>query len=214
MLKLTHVSSIAAPLPESDIDTDAIFPARFLLLLSRVGLGKHLFHERRQAKPGQPPFVLDQRKFEGSKILITGARFGIGSSREHAVWALSDFGIRCIIAPSFGDIFYANCLKNGLLPICLSKIDHQIVLNTTIAGETLTIDLETQEVRLPSGKAINFDISHQHKYALLHGLDEVDSILVEDGPDITAFETRQRAQSPWLHLSDEQLSSFTRASSS
>lgn len=210
MRKLLKVSSVAAPIPESDIDTDAIFPARFLLLLNRIGLGQHLFHERRQTEAGQTPFILDQTKYQGSEILVAGPRFGIGSSREHAVWALSDFGIRCIIAPSFGDIFYANCLKNGVLPIRLQDAEHQIIMAASLAGKAIMIDLEAQEISSSETGVIKFEIAEHHKYALLNGLDEITSILSEDGSDITAFEARQKHDAPWLQLSDDQLSSFVR----
>ena len=119
MRKFTTLTSIAAPLDEANIDTDIIFPARFLLIMDKLGLGKYAFNERRNTGIKESNFVLDTPPYIGSEILVTGARFGIGSSREQAVWALTDLGIRCIIAPSFGDIFYANCLNNGLLPICL-----------------------------------------------------------------------------------------------
>ncbi|MBX2846836.1 MAG: 3-isopropylmalate dehydratase small subunit [Acidiferrobacterales bacterium] len=204
MRKLETLSSIAVPLLEEDVDTDAILPAQFLLLLDKKGLGKHLFHERRQRQPGKPIFVLDESQYEAAEILVAGARFGIGSSREHAVWALVDFGIRCIIAPSFGDIFYANCFKNGILPIRLGTEAHKSVLAAAIRADTLTIDVEAQEILLPKPDQICFDLDPHRKRSLLLGLDEIDSIVCEDEDDIDDFEKKQRINTPWLYLTEEQ----------
>jgi 3-isopropylmalate/(R)-2-methylmalate dehydratase small subunit len=208
MRKLSEIVSLAMPLLESDIDTDAIFPARFLLLLSRKGIGKHLFHERRQRPAGAAPFILDDPKYEGAEILVAGPRFGVGSSREHAVWALADFGIRCIIAPSFGDIFFANCLKNGILPIRLDGEAHAALVQAAKAAQTVHIDLPEQTVTPEGGAPLGFEIAPRHKHGLLNGLDEIGSILAEDGDAIAAFEARHAAEAPWLALSDAQLVSF------
>lgn len=201
------ITSVAAPLPESDIDTDIIFPARFLLLLDRKGLGKHLFHERRHNKDGKI-FVLDTPPWTEAKILVTQLNFGTGSSREHAVWSLSDFGIRCVIAESFGEIFYANCFKNGTLPVVAKGDDHAAIMAEAEAGHEITVDLEAQSVILADGRTIGFDIEPHRKRSLLLGLDEIGAILADDEPSITAFEANHRAARPWLFLTKEQLSYF------
>ncbi|MGB6118912.1 MAG: 3-isopropylmalate dehydratase small subunit [Mesorhizobium sp.] len=203
----TSITSVAAPLPESDIDTDIIFPARFLLLLDRKGLGQHVFHERRHARDGKA-FVLDTAPWNEARILVTGANFGTGSSREHAVWSLADFGIRCVIAQSFGEIFYANCFKNGTLPVVAKGDDHAAIMAEAEAGREITVDLEAQSVILSDGRRIGFDIEPHRKRSLLLGLDEIGAILAEDELAITAFEDRHRAARPWLFLTDEQLSHF------
>lgn len=205
MRKFESIQSLAAPLNESDVDTDAIFPARFLLLLNRVGLGKHLFQDLRRASASVDPFVLDQPKFASAKILIAGERFGIGSSREHAVWALDDAGIRCVIAKSFGDIFRQNCYKNGVLPIELDERNHAMVLAAAEGGQELKVDLRDKQITLAAGASIDFDIPEQKRQALLLGVDEITGILDEDSQKITEFEQRQRQTAPWLHLSIEQI---------
>jgi 3-isopropylmalate/(R)-2-methylmalate dehydratase small subunit len=207
MEPFTRLRAIAAPLPESHLDTDVIFPARFLLLPDKAGLGRHVFQERRH-RPGQAPFVLDQPPFDAAQILVTGANFGTGSSREHAVWALADFGIRCVIAPSFGEIFYSNCFRNGILPIRLEDQDHAAVMARAVAGEEIDVDLATQAIGLRDAPEIGFQIEPGRKDGLLRGLDEIDLILTEDLADIEAFEARQRAAEPWLWLTPEQLSTF------
>src|ERR1700733_11204886 len=150
MQRFVSLTSIAAPLPDVDIDTDVIFPARFLLLLNRQGLGQHLFHERRRSS-AQERFVLDRPPFDTAQTLVAGRNFGWGSSREQAVWALTDFGIRCVIAPSFGEIFFANCFKNGVLPIVMTGDDHAQAMRAAASGGPIRIDLEKQEVMLPNG---------------------------------------------------------------
>ncbi|MDQ6437549.1 3-isopropylmalate dehydratase small subunit [Mesorhizobium sp. LHD-90] len=207
MESFTRLTSAAAPLPEADIDTDIIFPARFLLLLDRKGLGKHAFHERRHRKDGVP-FVLDIPPWTGARILVTQANFGTGSSREHAVWALADFGIRCVIAESFGEIFYANCFKNGTLPVVARGEEHAAIMSEAQAGREITVDLPTQSVVLASGRSIGFDIEPHRKRSLLLGLDEIGSILADDEPEIAAFENRHRGARPWLFLSKGQLAYF------
>lgn len=206
MEKFTRLESVAAPLPEADIDTDIIFPARFLLLLDKAGLGRHLFHERRNRRDGKPTdFVLNQPPFDAAKILVADANFGSGSSREQAVWALADFGIRCIIAPSFGEIFHSNCFKNGVLPIVVTGETHADIMAAARSGQPFTVDLETQTVMLPNGPAIRFDIDPYRKRALLSGLDEIGGILADDVDDIAAFEARHRQEQPWLFLDDGRL---------
>ena len=207
MKSFDRIVSVAAPLPEADIDTDILFPACFLLLPEKKGLGKHLFHERRsQARLGPSAFVLNSPPFDRAEILVAGPNFGCGSSREQAVWALLDFGIRCVIAPSFGEIFYSNCFKNGALPIVLAEQQHGIVLRAAETGAALGVDLQQQIVNLPSGDVIHFDIDPYRRRAMLLGLDEIGSILTDDIDDILDFEQRQRARSPWLHLSQAELS--------
>jgi 3-isopropylmalate/(R)-2-methylmalate dehydratase small subunit len=210
MDRFTRIVSVAAPLPEADIDTDILFPARFLLLPDKKGLGKYLFHERRsQTGSDQATFVLNSPPFDRAEILVAGPNFGCGSSREQAVWALSGFGIRCVIAPSFGEIFYNNCFKNGVLPIRLADAQHTAVLRAAEAGAALGVDLEQQNVSLPSGDVIHFDIDPYRRRAMLLGLDEIGAILSDDIDDIVDFERRQRALSPWLHLGEAELAFFS-----
>ncbi|HVY50347.1 MAG TPA: 3-isopropylmalate dehydratase small subunit [Devosia sp.] len=202
MQSFTTLESIAAPLPEADVDTDVIFPARFLLLLDKAGLGKHLFHERRYREGRLTDFVLNRPPYDRAQILVADANFGSGSSREHAVWALADFGIRCVIAPSFGEIFFANCFKNGVLPIVSRGDDHASVMSAAQAAKPLRVDLERQQIALPDGEAIGFDVEPFRRRALLSGLDEIGTILSEEAAAIAAFEREQRAQQPWLWLED------------
>ncbi|GKX34849.1 MAG: 3-isopropylmalate dehydratase small subunit [Rhizobiaceae bacterium MnEN-MB40S] len=202
MEKFTTVKSVAAPLLENAIDTDVIFPARFLLLLDREGLGRHAFSERRN---GPEPFVLDTSPYDTAKILVTGESFGTGSSREQAVWTIADLGIRCVIARSFGEIFFANCFKNGVLPIRLGGDDMAAVEKAAEAAEEIEIDLEAQSIRLASEREIGFDIEPNLKRLLLLGLDEVGMILAEDGDAIEAFEARRRADQPWMSIGIDKL---------
>ena len=199
MRKFTTLTSIAAPLNETNIDTDIIFPARFLLIMDKLGLGKYAFNERRNTGIKGSNFVLDTPPYLGSEILVTGARFGIGSSREQAVWALTDLGIRCIIAPSFGDIFYANCLNNGLLPIEFNGAEYQLIMQAANEAEPITIDLETQTLTASNNK-VRFDVPQRGKHMLLNGLDATAEILVNETQAIDAFERQQRAHMPWLYL--------------
>jgi 3-isopropylmalate/(R)-2-methylmalate dehydratase small subunit len=197
------VTSVAAPFPEAQIDTDVIFPARFLLLPDKAGLGKHLFHERR-AKGG---FVLDRAPWDKAEILVTGADFGTGSSREQAVWALADFGIRCVIGPSFGEIFFSNCFHNGVLPIVMTGDAHAAVIAAAEKGEAVTVDLTAQEVRI-GDMALPFDVEPHRKRALMEGLDEIGVILTDDLVTIEEFERRHWAARPWLRLTTGQLATF------
>jgi 3-isopropylmalate/(R)-2-methylmalate dehydratase small subunit len=209
MEKFTTLTSVAAPLPETHLDTDVIFPARFLLLPDKKGLGEQLFNERRVNRTGAGPrFVLDTPPYDKARILVTGTAFGTGSSREQAVWALADFGIRCVIAPSFGEIFFANCFKNGVLPIVLGETQHEILMAEARAGRCLTIDLEAQQIRLEDGSGIGFEVDPHRKRTLLLGLDEIGLILSDDAEDIAAFEASQRRERPWLHLTPAQLACF------
>lgn len=202
MRPFTTLTGIAAPLPEADIDTDVIFPARFLLLLEKAGLGTRLFFDRRFDESGapRPRFVLNRPPFDGAQILVTGENFGTGSSREHAVWALADFGIRCVIAPSFGEIFYLNCCKNGLLPIRLPPAEHaQVLDHACTRSSPITVDLEKCQVQFDAGN-VPFSIDTAHRRALLEGLDEIGQVLADDLADIVSFEKRQCEHSPWLVL--------------
>jgi len=205
MQKFTTLTGIAAPLPEADIDTDVIFPARFLLLLDKAGIGKHLFHERRYREGRRTDFVLNTPPWDHAKILVADANFGSGSSREHAVWALSDFGIRCVIAPSFGEIFYANCFKNGVLAIVLTDDEHARVMEVAKNAGALGVDLEAQTVTLPDGQSIAFELDPYKRRSLLLGLDEIGSILADDAADIADYERRQRGLYPWLEREDGRL---------
>ena len=210
MTPFRTLTSVAAPFPEADIDTDVIFPARFLLLPDKTGLGKVLFHERRfgGGRP-RPEFVLDRTPYDTARILVAGRNFGSGSSREQAVWALADFGIRCVVAPSFGEIFSANCCNNGVLPVVLPPEPHARVLEAAEAGQDVTVDLETQTVRCAGGGAVVFDVEAHRKHSLLLGLDEIGAILAEDADDIDRFEGRHRARYPWLHLDEEARASLS-----
>lgn len=200
MDRFERVESVAAPLPEAEIDTDAIFPARFLLVIEREKYKDFLFAERRN----EEEFVLNQPQYANAKIIVGGPRFGIGSSREHAVWALADYGVRCIIAPSFGDIFRANCFKNGVLPIELDDAAHEAVLKAAQEAQTVIVDLETQTVELPNGASIAFSIDPDKRRALLDGLDHVD-LIIKDEASIDAFEQAQRNEQPWLYLDIDHL---------
>jgi len=200
--------SIAAYLDEDEVDTDIIFPARFLLLLDKLGLGKHAFHERRHAKAGTAPFILDTPPYDTAQILVAGKNFGTGSSREQAVWALADFGLRCVIAPSFGEIFYANCFKNGILPIIKSGAELETIRQAAGSATPITVDLEARTISIGNEVVIAFEIEPYRRAALLGGLDEIGTILASDSDDIAAFEARQRAASPWLYLDSAQLAYF------
>ena len=205
MKTLNRLHSVAAPLLENAIDTDVIFPARFLLLLEREGLGRYAFNEWRQ---GNTPFVLDTPPYDRAEILVAGEHFGTGSSREQAVWALSDLGIRCIIARSFGEIFHANCLKNGVLPIRLENDDIEAVEQAAKKAEPKVVDLERQRIELTDGTTIPFDIEPHHKRSLLMGLDEIGMILADEAEAIAAFETRRSREAAWLTITPERFDSL------
>ena len=189
------VTGIAAPLIEDAIDTDVIFPARFLLLMNRAGLGRYLFHDRRFDPAGRPRpgFVLDEPRFRDARILLAGAAFGSGSSREQAVWTLADHGIGCVVAPSFGDIFAANCAGNGVIA-AIVPADRVALLAT--AGGDLVVDLVAQTIS--AGDAIiGFDIDPRHRAMLLSGRDPIDRIL-EDCAAIADYDRRRAETTPWL----------------
>ncbi|HUN49497.1 MAG TPA: 3-isopropylmalate dehydratase small subunit [Candidatus Sulfotelmatobacter sp.] len=202
MQKFTSLTGVAAPLPMVNIDTDMIIPKQYLKTIKRTGLGVHLFDEMRYGADGRekPDFVLNKPAWRKASILVAGANFGCGSSREHAPWALLDFGIRCVIAPSFADIFYNNCFKNGILPIALPQADIDKLLDDAERGAnaTLSIDLAKQEIRGPDGGCIKFEIDPFRKECLLNGLDDI-GLTMQKTPKINAFEAQQRAAQPWLY---------------
>jgi len=201
MEKFTTLTGVPAPLAMINVDTDMIIPKQFLKTIKRTGLGKHLFHEMRFDEDGNenPDFVLNKPAYRNAKILIAGDNFGCGSSREHAPWALLDFGIRCIIAPSFADIFYNNCFKNGILPIRLPQEDIDKLMDDAARGAnaTLTVDLENQTISGPDGGEIKFDIDPFRKKCLLEGLDDI-GLTMERADRIAAYEERAQAARPWL----------------
>ncbi len=201
MEKFTTLTGVPAPLPMINVDTDMIIPKQFLKTIKRTGLGKHLFHEMRFDENGNenPDFVLNKPAYRNASILIAGDNFGCGSSREHAPWALLDFGIRCVIAPSFADIFYNNCFKNGILPIRLPQEDIDELLDDASRGAnaTLTVDLENQAITGPDGGTITFEIDPFRKKCLLEGLDDI-GLTMERADRIAAYEERAQTARPWL----------------
>ena len=200
MQKFTTLTGIAAALPMRNIDTDMIIPKQFLKTIKRTGLGKSLFFEMRYDEAGQelPEFVLNKPAYRKAEILVTGENFGCGSSREHAPWALLDFGIRCVIAPDFADIFYNNCFKNGILPIRLPQAQVDMLLDDASRGSnaTVTIDLEQQEIRGPDGGTIKFEIDPFRKVCLMQGLDDIALTLQKDKA-IEAYEANAAATREW-----------------
>ncbi|MDY0881741.1 3-isopropylmalate dehydratase small subunit [Dongia soli] len=201
MQKFTVLTGVAAPLPMINVDTDMIIPKQFLKTIKRTGLGKNLFDEMRYTPDGKevPDFVLNKPAYRKAEILVAGDNFGCGSSREHAPWALLDFGIRCIIAPSFADIFYNNCFKNGILPIKLPQEDVDKLMDDANRGANavITVDLEKQELRGPDGGVIRFDIDPFRKHCLLNGLDDI-GLTMQKAPDIASYESKNKLSQPWL----------------
>ncbi len=210
MKNFTKVTGIAAPLDRANVDTDMIIPKQFLKSIKRSGFGPNLFDELRYMDEGQPDqdcagrpinpdFVLNQARYQGASILLARENFGCGSSREHAPWALDDFGIRCVIAPSFADIFYNNCFKNGLLPIVLNdeQVDQLFHEVDASEGYQLTVDLEKQLVTTPSGTTFSFEVDAFRKHCLLNGLDDI-GLTLQHADDIAAYELRRRQEAPWL----------------
>ncbi len=201
MEKFTTLTGVAAPLPMINVDTDMIIPKQFLKTIKRTGLGQHLFEEMRRTPEGQEiaDFVLNKPAYKNATILVTGENFGCGSSREHAPWALLDFGFRCIIAPSFADIFYNNCFKNGILPITLpqSEVDKLMEDAERGANATLTVDLEAQKIHRPDGEVIHFDIDPFRKQCLLEGLDDI-GLTLKKKAAIDRFEAKLSETRPWI----------------
>jgi 3-isopropylmalate/(R)-2-methylmalate dehydratase small subunit len=203
MQAFTKLTGIAAPLPLVNVDTDKIIPARHLKTIKRTGLGIHLLETLRYHDDGseRPEFVLNREPYRQAEILIAGENFGCGSSREHAPWALLDFGIRAVIAPSFADIFFNNCFKNGILPIVLPE--KQVAILQREAAEatdpTFTIDLDRQEIRRPTGNEVfAFEVDPFRKHCLLNGLDDV-GLTMQKARRIDAFEAAQKTSQPWLY---------------
>lgn len=201
MDKFTTLTGVAAPLPMINIDTDMIIPKQFLKTIKRTGLGVNLFDEMRYDDNGDEiaDFVLNQPQYREAKILVAGDNFGCGSSREHAPWAIKDFGISCVIAPSFADIFYNNCFKNGILPIKLpqEQVDKLLEDAARGANATVTIDLEAQEIKGPDGGTISFEVDEFRKQCLLEGLDDI-GLTMKKQESITAFEVKTSEARPWI----------------
>lgn len=209
MRAFTLLDGLVAPLDRANVDTDAIIPKQFLKSIKRSGFGPNLFDEWRyldHGEPGQdtshrpinPDFVLNQPRYQGAQVLLARENFGCGSSREHAPWALRDLGIRCIIAPSFGEIFYNNCFKNGILPIVVSPQDHERAMAVAESAGEITIDLPGGVVRLPTGGDFAFAIDARRRDALVNGWDEIDLIATHHAADIDRFEAQQQQQQRWL----------------
>ena len=210
MEKFTTMTAVAAPLDRANVDTDAIIPKQFLKSIKRSGFGPNLFDEWRYLDHGEPgmdnsgrplnmEFVLNQPRYAGTRILLARDNFGCGSSREHAPWALEDFGIRVIIAPSFADIFYNNCFKNGLLPIVLDEksVDELFKTVEVHEGMELTVNLERQEITSADGIKIPFQLDQFRRHCLLEGLDEI-GLTLEHADEIRAYEAKQKIITPWL----------------
>ena len=202
MERFTKLRAVAAPLPMVNVDTDKIIPKQFLKTIKRTGLSKGLFYELRFDEAGRPKagFVLDQPAYREAKILVAGANFGCGSSREHAPWALLDFGIRCVIAPSFADIFYNNCFKNGILPIALPQDQVDLLMDDAERGSNavVSVDLESQTITGPDGGELHFEIDPFRRHCLLNGLDDI-GLTLEKQAAIDSFEDSQRISQPWLY---------------
>ena len=203
-------TSLVVPIDRANVDTDAITPKQFLKSIHRTGFGPFLFDEWRYEDRGEPgmdcsnrplkkDFVLNNVKYKGAEILLTRENFGCGSSREHAPWALDDYGFRVIIAPSFADIFYNNCFKNGLLPVVLDTEIVDILFNELADGYQLSVDLEQQVITTPSNRAIPFEIDENRKYRLLKGLDDI-ALTLQQADKIKAYEQQRAKRAPWLFV--------------
>jgi len=208
MKAFTQLNALVAPLDRANVDTDAIIPKQFLKSIRRAGFGPYLFDEWRYLDRGEPEmdcsnrplnpdFVLNQAQFQGAQILLTRENFGCGSSREHAPWALEDYGFRAIIAPSFADIFFNNCFKNGVLPIVLSPELVDSLFKEIETGYQLQIDLEVQTITTPSGRVIQFAVDENRRFRLLNGLDDI-GLSLQHADRIKAYETERAKRAPWL----------------
>jgi 3-isopropylmalate/(R)-2-methylmalate dehydratase small subunit len=210
MKAFTKIDGLVCPLDRANVDTDAIIPKQFLKSIKRSGFGPYLFDEWRYKDHGEPgmdcssrplnrDFVMNQPRYKGAQILLAKENFGCGSSREHAPWAIEDYGFHVIIAPSFADIFYGNCYKNGILPIVASHeiVDKLFAECAASEGYHLKVDLESQTVTMPSGASFKFDITPHRKHCLLNGLDEI-GLTLQHADEIRAFETKHKAAQPWL----------------
>jgi len=202
MEKFTTLTAVAAPIEIINCDTDKIIPARFLKTIKRTGLGKNLFNDIRYKRDGSedPDFVLNKPAYRNAKILVAADNFGCGSSREHAPWALEDFGIRCVISTNFADIFYSNSFKNGILLIKVSPDELKKLMDDAKRGAnaTLTVDLENQEITGPDGGKIKFDLDPFKKHCLLNGLDDI-GLTMQKKQKIDDYEGKQKASQPWLY---------------
>ncbi|WP_345900163.1 3-isopropylmalate dehydratase small subunit [Martelella sp. UBA3392] len=200
MEKFVKLTGVAAPLPVVNIDTDMIIPKDYLKTIKRTGLGAGLFAEARFNQDGSenPDFVLNKPAYREAKILVAGDNFGCGSSREHAPWALADFGIRCVISTSFADIFYNNCFKNGILPIIVSPEELEKLMDDAERGSNavLTVDLENQEITGPDGGSIKFELDAFKRHCLLNGLDDI-SLTLEKSANIASYESKLATERPW-----------------
>ncbi len=198
----TTLSGPAAALKMINVDTDQIIPKQYLSAITRAGLGKGLFHDFRYDPDGRekPEFVLNREPYRSAKFLITGENFGCGSSREHAPWSLEDFGIRCVIAPGFADIFFNNCVKNGVLLIVMeeAKVNELMALAENPQACEMSVDLEAQTITLADGASVAFEIESFRKHRLLNGLDDIEITLQKEA-EIGAFEAKQKAEKPWLY---------------
>jgi 3-isopropylmalate/(R)-2-methylmalate dehydratase small subunit len=214
MLIFTEITALVAPLNRPNVDTDAIIPKQFLKSIRRTGFGVNLFDEWRYLDPGvpgrdcslrprNPQFVLNQSRFQGAQILLARENFGCGSSREHAAWALEEYGFRVVIAPSFGDIFHSNCFKNGLLPVGLSPATVNQLFSEVAAAPDyrLHVDLRSQTVTTPSGEQFRFDVDPGNKSRMIEGLDEI-GLTLQSARQIRDYEARRRQQEPWLFNAD------------
>ena len=210
MDKFTQLDGLTAPMDRANVDTDMIIPKQFLKSIKRSGFGPNLFDELRYLDEGKPDqdcsgrplneeFVLNQSRYQGASVLLARQNFGCGSSREHAPWALLDYGFRCVIAPSFADIFYNNCFKNGILPIILDEdtVDSLFKEVDAEEGYRLVVDLDAKEIRTPAGRAIAFDVDDFRRHCLLNGLDDI-GLTLEDADQIRAYEEKRKQQAPWL----------------
>ncbi len=210
MKAFTQLTAIVAPLDRANVDTDAIIPKQFLKSIRRAGFGPFLFDEWRYLDRGEPEmdctnrplnpdFILNQPQYKNAQILLTRENFGCGSSREHAPWALEDYGFRAIIAPSFADIFYNNCFKNGILPIVLDAETVDSLFNEVKEGYQLNIDLQSQTITTPEGRKIPFEIDENRKYRLLNGLDDI-ALTLQRADEIRAYEKKRAERAPWLFV--------------
>jgi 3-isopropylmalate/(R)-2-methylmalate dehydratase small subunit len=198
MQPFTTLTAIAAPLPIDNVDTDMIIPKQFLKTIKRTGLKEGLFYEMRFRVDGSrvDDFVLHNAPYDHAKILVSGANFGCGSSREHAPWAIADFGITCVIAPSFADIFYNNCFKNGILPVVLPKEQVDSLMAVAKSGQNISVDLGTQKISA-GNHHFSFEVEPFRKHCLMNGLDDI-GLTLEKIPAIAEYETKQKQQTPWL----------------
>ena len=201
MEKFEKLTAIAAPMPLINIDTDMIIPKQFLKTIKRSGLGVSAFHEMRYNLDGSenPDFVLNHEAYKGVNILVAGDNFGCGSSREHAPWALLDFGIRCVISTSFADIFYNNCFKNGILPVVVTEDELQLLMKDAEKGSNarMVVDLENQQIETSDGEVIAFDVDQHRKHCLINGLDDI-GLSMEKITSIDAFEAQMAQRAPWV----------------